>query len=248
TQTEGDGRYRQTATALTDADIPAAIARDTEVTTAVNNHVAATNPHAQYLTQTEGDGRYRLASTTFFAAPLPTASVAGNSIAFSWNSVQSGLGIAELCNYAGLGGGDAFNFFRMPGSANSTPTLSNRVSRIDITGGYIQTSDRKVKSDFSPAPGLSAILALLPQKYKHWECTGFDTEKRIKLGKHFASKVGFVAQEVQKVLPEAVAATKSKEELYGIDYSCIVACVVRALQELHEQVSELRDQLDKIAS
>ncbi|MCC3523969.1 hypothetical protein [Microcoleus sp. PH2017_20_SFW_D_A] len=45
TQAEGDGRYRQSGTALTDADIPSAIARDTETTAAITAHEAKTDPH-----------------------------------------------------------------------------------------------------------------------------------------------------------------------------------------------------------
>lgn len=173
-------------------------------------------------------------------APLPTASLGGNSFATSWNSVQLGQGIAELCNYAGLGGGDAFNFFRMPGNADAVPTLTNRVSRIDINGAYVQTSDSRVKSGFLPAPGLSVILALLPQKYQHWECLGIDENKTLKLGKTFKNKIGFVAQDVQKILPEAVPITGSEEELYGIDYSQFIPVLVQAIQELEGQVKELR--------
>lgn len=43
TQTEGDARYRRTAVALVDADIPAEIARDAEVTAAISTHAAT--PH-----------------------------------------------------------------------------------------------------------------------------------------------------------------------------------------------------------
>lgn len=174
-------------------------------------------------------------------APLPTASVAGNSCVISWDSVQPGNGIAEWCNYAGLGGGDAFNFFRMPGNADTPPTLSNQVARIDINGAYIQTSDRRVKSNFLPSPGLSALLALVPQKYQHWECVGIDeATKTLKLGKSFKHKIGFIAQDVQKILPEAVPTTGSEQELYGIDYSQFIPVVVRAIQELEAQVRELR--------
>ncbi|MEG3900004.1 MULTISPECIES: tail fiber domain-containing protein [unclassified Microcoleus] len=179
-------------------------------------------------------------------APLPTALVAGNSFVLSWNSVQIGQGTAELCNYSGNGGGDAFNFFRLPGNPNAVPTISNRVARIDVNGSYFQTSDKRVKSDFSQAPGLSVILALFPQKYHHWEYLGIDDKKSLKLGKIFKNKIGFIAQEVQKVLPEAVTATTSEEELYGIDYSCIVACAVQAIQELESQIKELRLQLATI--
>jgi hypothetical protein len=58
TQLEGDARYRQSATSLTDADIPPAVARDAEVTAAINAHLNAFDPHPMYLTQLEGDARY----------------------------------------------------------------------------------------------------------------------------------------------------------------------------------------------
>ncbi|MGL4376870.1 MAG: pyocin knob domain-containing protein [Microcoleaceae cyanobacterium] len=38
------------------------IARDSEVTAALNAHTAAADPHPIYLSQTEGDARYRLSS------------------------------------------------------------------------------------------------------------------------------------------------------------------------------------------
>ena len=43
---------------MPDAQIPAAIARDTEVTAAVNAHEAESDPHPGYLTPTEGDAAY----------------------------------------------------------------------------------------------------------------------------------------------------------------------------------------------
>ena len=58
TQAEGDSRYRQSATALTDGDIPAGIARDSEVAAAIGAHEAAADPHPGYLTAAEGDAAY----------------------------------------------------------------------------------------------------------------------------------------------------------------------------------------------
>lgn len=43
---------------ITDADIPATIARDSEVTAAITSHEGAANPHPTYLTQSEGDAAY----------------------------------------------------------------------------------------------------------------------------------------------------------------------------------------------
>jgi hypothetical protein len=245
---EGDARYRLISTALTDSDIPSTIARDSELTATMNAHLGATDPHPQYLLPSEGDARYRLSSTAFFAAvPFPTANIAGNSIAFSWNSVQNGQGTAEFCNYSGTGGGDAYAFYRLPGNPIAAPTISNRVSRIDIGGAYIATSDERVKSDFSQFSGLEIVLALSPLKYKHWACVGFEEKnKTLKLGESFNEKIGFIAQDVQKVLPEAVAPPQSAAELYGIDYNCIVAVAVKAIQELRDQIAELRAQVQAL--
>lgn len=43
---------------ILESDIPSTIARDSEITTAIANHVAAADPHPGYLTQSEGDARY----------------------------------------------------------------------------------------------------------------------------------------------------------------------------------------------
>jgi hypothetical protein len=104
TQTEGDGRYRQTATPLTDADIPAAIARDAEVTTAINAHLAAADPHPGYLTQTEGatDFRPGTETTPTFGGCKLAASTASRMNSISepsgevLGSLGEGFGIMEI--------------------------------------------------------------------------------------------------------------------------------------------------------
>ncbi len=59
--------------AIADGDIPAAIARDTEVTAGINAHVATADPHAQYLLQAEGDGRYRQSAVALTDGDIPAA-------------------------------------------------------------------------------------------------------------------------------------------------------------------------------
>ncbi|WP_293128867.1 hypothetical protein [Microcoleus sp. bin38.metabat.b11b12b14.051] len=58
---------------ITEPQIPASIARDTEVANAIANHVAATDPHPIYLTQAEGDGRYRQSAVALVDADIPAA-------------------------------------------------------------------------------------------------------------------------------------------------------------------------------
>lgn len=57
---------------LTEGEIPSAIARDTEFQTADAAHLAASDPHPQYLLPAEADARYRLASTAITDAELPS--------------------------------------------------------------------------------------------------------------------------------------------------------------------------------
>ena len=58
---------------ITDADIPAAIARDAEYLAADAAHAAAADPHPVYLTQAEGDGRYRQSAVALTDADIPAA-------------------------------------------------------------------------------------------------------------------------------------------------------------------------------
>jgi hypothetical protein len=238
---------------IADADLPASIARHTEIAAAMNAHLAAADPHPGYLTETEANNIFFRTGThlPFFARAGMSAALASsavNSLALSWNSVQPGQGIAEFCNYAGGGAGDAFNFFRVPSTPTGAPTLSNRLARIDINGAYIQVSDGRLKGNFLPAPGLRELLALSPKRYQQRECLGCDDDNKkvLKVGKRLTNKIGFIAQEVQRVLPEAVPVTTSEEELYGIDYACILTCAVRAIQELTEHVTELRAQVQEL--
>jgi hypothetical protein len=177
----------------------------------------------------------------------PNAAAAGNSVVLTWNSIQNGLGTVEIINYSGLGGGDTLSVYRKPGADENPPTISNRVARIDIGGAYIQTSDSRVKTDFFPAPGLETLLLLNPVKYNHWVCTGFDKDKkRIKLGKNFTKKIGFVAQDVQKILNEAVSIPSEEEELWGIDYNCILACCVKAIKDLNDLLQQQQQEISNL--
>lgn len=56
---------------ITDADIPAAIARDSETVEAMAAHTNATDPHPIYLTQTEGDERYRQSAVPLTNVDIP---------------------------------------------------------------------------------------------------------------------------------------------------------------------------------
>lgn len=53
-------------------------------------------------------------------------------------------------------------------------------------------------------------------------------------------QTGLIAQEVVKVLPEAVRG--SEEEMYSINYGSMLGLIVEAIKELREEINELKKQ------
>jgi hypothetical protein len=118
----------------------------------------------------------------------------------------------------------------------------------DFTGDVTaNTSDKRLKTNIknidSPLQKLSKINGV----YFNWnntakELTGKDTEKR---------EVGFIAQEVQSVLPEIIkpapfdvetsnGGSKSGENYLTIQYEKIVPLLVEAIKELKNEIEELK--------
>ena len=54
---------------------------------------------------------------------------------------------------------------------------------------------------------------------------------------------GFLAHEVQEIVPEAVGVKKDGEKMQSMDYGRITPLLVKAIQELHEQVDALQSEI-----
>lgn len=108
--------YAATSHSHVDADIPAGIARDSEVTAAVSAHEGAANPHPTYETSAEVDARI----ATHAAAADPHTGYLKESDA-SWVDLTDG-GQTTLHSHAGGGGsGDTVRVVTS-NQANSTVT------------------------------------------------------------------------------------------------------------------------------
>jgi hypothetical protein len=84
-----------TSDVIADADIPASIARDTEVTAAFVAFVASSDPLTQYLNQTRGDARY-----------VQLANVLNASGTYDPPSLADGVGVTTTLTVTGAALGD----------------------------------------------------------------------------------------------------------------------------------------------
>ena len=115
------------------------------------------------------------------------------------------------------------------GTTNPSESL-DVVGNITSSGDYISTSDISIKENVKPI--LNPI-----EKVK--ELCGY-TFNRIGQDKR---SVGLMAQDVEKVLPEAVS--ENGEGLKSLAYGNLVALLVETVKEQQKQIDELKDKIDK---
>jgi hypothetical protein len=100
-----------------------------------------------------------------------------------------------------------------------------------ITGCVV--SDKSVKKNIKPlTKSIDTLMKLKAVTYK-WKDTTKDNQVHS----------GFIAQEVAKVLPEAVVS--AGEKLKGVDPNAVIALVVKSVQDLVIRVAGLEERLDE---
>jgi hypothetical protein len=141
-------------------------------------------------------------------------------------------------------GGD-FRFYQ---KASAAPVLQGRLNlgTWTVTGdvvAYGSPSDITLKTNIKPLEGaLEKVMRLQGVSFTWKEDT--DTNKMTGI----KDDIGFIAQEVQKLVPEVVTGKEgdiSKGEILGITYSNLVPVLTKAIQEQQKQIE---DQNAKIAA
>jgi len=149
------------------------------------------------------------------------------NVGIGTNSPSSRLTIKQSAD-AGAGGltlvrqANTNNWQAVVASTNDLYLIYNGTDRgyfSNSTGAYTSISDRRLKKNIvSINYGLNEILALRSVSYNMNEQE--DTSVKT---------LGFIAQEVQEVLPESVFEMRSG--MFGMDKSAIVPVLVKAIQE-----------------
>ena len=113
-------------------------------------------------------------------------------------------------------------------------------------------SDRRLKKDVEDVKEAAAIIRKLQPRTYHYRSTEFQT-----LGLAEEKQFGFVAQELEEVLPELVATTRLRtgidnngsyttEEFKVVNYKELIPVVVRAMQEQEERLNKQEEELKEL--
>lgn len=114
-------------------------------------------------------------------------------------------------------------------------TLNLSTGDVVFSGNVVAYSDRRLKKDITPLEGaLDSVLKLNPVNYKR---IGDDTDRL---------EVGFVAQELQEIIPEVVHEQSDEDKTLTVDYSKMVAYMAGAIQELTAKVEQLEAKLKQL--
>ena len=106
------------------------------------------------------------------------------------------------------------------------------------TAGWIHASDKRLKTNVVPVTNALDIVKKLDGVYYNWKASSKDDRQ-----------IGFLAQDVKKVLPEVVVGIEgniAKGETLGMAYQNIVPVLVEALKEQQSEIEMLKFELQKI--
>ena len=145
---------------------------------------------------------------------------------FNGSDATTGLSIKEN-GFVGLG--------------NIAPTVRLQVTGDIIANSIAGSSDIRFKKDISPIENPLAKVMQLRGVNFNWNTSAFPqrmfSEKRT---------MGFIAQEVEKVVPEIVQTENTAEGFKSVQYDKIVALLVEAVKAQQKQIQQLKREVKKL--
>lgn len=127
------------------------------------------------------------------------------------------------------------------GMGNSAPTVRLQVTGDIIANSIAGSSDARFKTNIASIQNpLQKVLALRGVNF-NWNTAAFPQRM-------FSDKrtLGFIAQEVEKVLPEIVQTENTTEGYKSVQYDKVVALLVEAMKEQQKQINQLKKEVKKL--
>jgi hypothetical protein len=120
------------------------------------------------------------------------------------------------------------------GGSGDLGSTTNRWGTVYAQNALNTSSDRRLKTNISNLSyGLKEIMGMQPVSY-NWKTTP-DTDK----------KLGLIAQDVRKIVPEVVKGDEAKETL-SIAYSDLIPVLINAIKEQQQQIDELKKDIQSL--
>lgn len=188
----------------------------------VLNPSAATNEGGQIVIKKSLNG-----STSDWTIDQYGTTAANARLRIFSTSELAGLVIKEN-GYVGLG--------------NFEPTVRLHVTGDIIANSVAGSSDRRFKTNIRPVENALAKVKALQGVYFNWNQKDFPE-------KDFGTQneLGFIAQEVEQIVPEIVVKEQSKEEYRSVKYDKLVALLVEAMKEQQKQIEQLQVKVKQLS-
>ncbi len=127
------------------------------------------------------------------------------------------------------------------GMGTSNPTVRLQVAGDIIANSIAGSSDSRFKTNILPIENpLQKVLKLRGVTF-HWKTKEFPnrmfSENRA---------LGFIAQEVEQVIPEVVQTENSTEGFKSVQYDKVVALLVEAIKEQQKQIEQLQQKVKEL--
>ncbi len=108
-------------------------------------------------------------------------------------------------------------------------------------GAYNELSDARMKKDVQPIGDALAIVEQLRGVTFNW-----DQDADPSMNFDDRNHVGFIAQEVEVVLPQAVTTADDERQTKSVAYSEVVPVLVEAIKQQQAQIEALQAEMETL--
>ncbi len=129
-------------------------------------------------------------------------------------------------------------------ASNTIQLGNNDVTNVNTSAdmfarSFNATSDKRLKRNIAPLHNsIGAIMQLKPVSYEK-KSTLASTNYSIK-------ENGFIAQELQKVMPSLVTEGTDKDKLLSVNYIALIPVLTKAIQEQQNEIEELKKMVERL--
>ncbi len=156
-----------------------------------------------------------------------------NNGSISFGTNNSGISANDVYIHNQLGLGVSAPVYRL-----ELPNTASNSGGRGLANAWNTYSDQRVKTHITPIhSGLRDILQLRPVRYKHHSSV-FEDGVLVVNDHEFKNDIGFIAQEVAKLIPEAVSPPEDETSgLWSMAYDKLIPVLVHAMQEQQAMIA-----------